>query len=73
MTSPLITINNSTISTYAYLSLTANFGLRRTFRGIFTIADMKPPILGAVFFASYNLVADVHTLILVVMKTCLSV
>ena len=42
-------VNNTTITTYGTRSLTLHFGLRRTFRWVFIIADVKNPILGADF------------------------
>ena len=41
--------NGSRIETYGEIALTLNLGLRRSFPWIFTIAQVKTPILGAVF------------------------
>ena len=51
--------NNSAIATFGTRSLTLNLGLRRTFRWIFVVADVKNPILGADFLRHYNLLVDV--------------
>ena len=51
--------NNSAIATFGTCSLTLNLGLRRTFRWIFVVADVKNPILGADFLRHYNLLVDV--------------
>ena len=51
-------VNRTTISTYGERSFTLNFGLRRTFRWIFVIADVKVAILGADFFSHFGLLVD---------------
>lgn len=50
--------NRTTIPTYGERSLTLNFGLRRTFRWIFVIADVKVAILGADFLSHFGLLVD---------------
>lgn len=52
-------INNTTIATYGTRSLTLDLGLRRTFRWIFIIADVRQPILGADFLCNFSLLVDV--------------
>ena len=48
-------VNNSTIATHSTRLLTLDFGLRRTFRWVFTLADVRNPILGADFLHYYRL------------------
>ena len=45
----LLAANNSPIVTYGTRSLMLNLGLRRTFRWVFMIANVRNPILGADF------------------------
>ena len=45
----LLAANNSPIVTYGTRSLTLNLGLRRTFRWVFMIANVRKPILGTDF------------------------
>ncbi len=52
-------VNNTPIATYGTRSLTLDLGLRRTFRWIFIIADVKQPILGADFLRNFSLLVDV--------------
>ena len=52
--------NNTTIHTYGNRSLTLDLGLRRHFRWVFVIADVKTPILGADFLHAYNLLVDIR-------------
>ena len=52
--------NNTPITTFGTRSLTLNLALRRTFRWIFIVGDVKTPILGADFFHGYNLLVDVR-------------
>ena len=42
-------VNNTSIPTYGKHSLSLDFGLRRIFRWVFIIAEVKTPILGADF------------------------
>ena len=53
--------NGSQISTYGTRSLTLNLGLRRQFRWIFIIADVKHPILGVDFLQHHGLLVDVRS------------
>ena len=57
-------IDGTQITTYGVRSCTLNIGLRRTFRWIFTIANVKQAILGADFLHHFGLVVDIrrHTL-----------
>ena len=52
-------VNHTAIPTFSNGSLTLDIGLRRTFRWIFVIADLKNPILGADFLRHYSLMVDV--------------
>ena len=52
-------VNNTSIATYGKRSLTLDLGLRRTFRWVFVIADVKNPILGADFLRNYSFLVDV--------------
>ena len=52
--------NNTVIATYGTRSLTLNIGLRRVFRWVFMIADVKHPTIGANFLQSNQLLVDVH-------------
>ena len=52
-------VNHSTIATFGSTSRTINLGLRRTFRWVFLIADVKHPILGADFLHNFNLLVDI--------------
>ena len=54
----LLAFNGSAISTYGKRSLTLDLGLRRTFRWVFVIANIKSPILGADFLRHYSLLVD---------------
>ena len=53
-------VNGTSIPTFGNQSLTLDLGLRRTFRWIFIIADVKKPILGADFLRAYNLLVDMR-------------
>ncbi len=44
----------SRIETFGEIALTLNLGLRRSFPWIFTIAQVKTPILGADFLSHFN-------------------
>lgn len=50
--------NNTTISTYGYIQLHLDFGLRRDFSWRFTVADVTKPIIGVDFLSHYNLLVD---------------
>lgn len=52
--------NNSVIATYGQRSLTLNLGLRRPFRWVFILADVRNPIIGADFQRSHNLLVDMR-------------
>lgn len=54
----LFAANGSVISTYGYLNLQLDFGLRRDFRWRFVIADVSKPIIGVDFLGYYNLIID---------------
>ncbi|CAE1291676.1 unnamed protein product [Acanthosepion pharaonis] len=47
--------NGTKIETFGWISLTLNIGLRRSFLWMFTVAQVKIPILGADFLAPYKL------------------
>ncbi|VUZ40636.1 unnamed protein product [Hymenolepis diminuta] len=51
----LAAANGSPIKTYSQKSVTLDLGLRRTFRCIFTIADVSKPIIGADFLCHFGL------------------
>ena len=53
-------INNTSIATYGKRSLTPHFGLRRTFRWVFVIANVQHPILGADFLRHFSLLVDMR-------------
>lgn len=52
--------NNTSIRTFGRRSLTLDLGLRRNFRWVFIVADVKHPILGADFLSRYNLLVDMR-------------
>jgi len=66
-------VNDTFISTYGKCSLTLNLGLRRPFRWIFVIADVKHPILGADFLRQYHLSVDMRYMKLIDMSTQLQI
>ena len=51
-------VNGSSIPTYGTRSLTIDLGLRRMFRWIFIIADIRTPIIGADFLREYGLLVN---------------
>ena len=51
-------VNESAITTYGERSLTLDVGLRRTFRWVFIVADLRTPIIGADFLAEFGLLVD---------------
>ena len=53
-------VNNTNIATYGARSLSLDLGLRRTFRWVFVIADVKQPLLGADFIRHFGLLVDVR-------------
>ena len=52
--------NGTAISTYGQCSLTLNLGLCHPFQWIFTIAEVKHPILGADFLGYHDLLVDIR-------------
>lgn len=50
----LCAANGSSISTYGYLNLSLDFGLRRTFVWRFVVADVTKPIIGVDFLNFYG-------------------
>ncbi|CAK1597374.1 unnamed protein product [Parnassius mnemosyne] len=54
----LFAANGTIISTYGYLPLTIDLGLRRAFTWRFTVADVSKPIIGVDFLGYYNLLVD---------------
>ena len=65
--------NGTTISTYGSRSLTLNLGLRRPFRWVFLVADVKHPILGADFLGHHGLFIDVRSKVLIDSQTKLQI
>ena len=53
-------VNGTPIAIFGTRSLTLNLGLRRTFRWVFTVADVKIPILGADFLQHYGLLVNLR-------------
>ena len=53
-------VNNTSIKTYGKRSLTLDLGLRRTFRWVFVIADIKRSIVGADFLRHFGLLVDMR-------------
>lgn len=53
-------VNNTSIATFGKRSITLDLGLRRTFRWVFIIADVKSPVLGADFLRNYSLLVDMR-------------
>lgn len=56
----LFAANGTIISTFGYLGLTLDLGLRRAFSWRFVIADVSRPIIGVDFLGYYNLLVDVR-------------
>jgi transposase InsO family protein len=56
----LYAANGSEIKTYGVRSLVLNLNLRRAFKWIFIVADVKQPIIGADFLSHYRLLVDLH-------------
>lgn len=50
--------NNSVISTYGYINLQLNLGLRREYIWKFVVADVTKTIIGYDFLSHYNLLVD---------------
>lgn len=55
----LFAANGSPIQTYGTKRLTIDIGLRRSFVWVFTIADVKSPIIGVDFLKHYDLLVDI--------------
>lgn len=72
-TASLQAVNSSTIATFGQRSLTIDLGLRRTFRWIFIVADVRFAILGADFLNNFGLNVDIRSRRLVDYTTSLSV
>ena len=58
---------------YGTHSLTLNFGLRRTFRWVFMVANIRNQIIGADFLKYYGLIVDVRRKQLSDIRTQLSI
>lgn len=56
----LFAANGSNITTYGYIELELNLGLRRAFQWRFIVADVTKPIIGVDFLGFYNLLVDVR-------------
>lgn len=54
----LSAVNGSLIATYVTVTIPLNLGLRRDFTFRFLVADVTKAILGADFFAHYDLLPD---------------
>jgi hypothetical protein len=54
----LCAANGNTISTYGWLPLSLNLGLRRDFTWRFVVADVSQPLIGADFLAHFCLLVD---------------
>ncbi len=65
--------NKTPIKTYGERLLTLNLGLRRTFKWIFTLADVSQPIIGADFLNQFSLLVDIKNCRLVDSTTSLSI
>ena len=66
-------VDGSQNATYDVRSCTQNIGLRRTFRWVFTIANVKQAILGADFLHHFGLVVDMRHCVLLDSNTHLSI
>ena len=65
----LLAANGATITTYGLRSVTVNLGLRHLYRWIFTVADVRRPILGADFLGHHGLLVDLKNCILIDSET----
>lgn len=72
-TQPLQAVNGSPIKTYGQKSLTLDIGLRRVFRWVFLIADVRVAIIGADFLRNFALIVDVKRRLLLDSTTHLSI
>ena len=66
-------VDGSQNATYDVCSCTQNIGLRRTFRWVFTIANVKQAILGADFLHHFGLMVDMRHCVLLDLNTHLSI
>jgi hypothetical protein len=57
----LFAANNTSIQVYGSKLLIVDLKLRRTFKWVFTVADVRKPILGADFLSHYHLLPDLRT------------
>uniref|UniRef100_A0A1X7VKM7 Reverse transcriptase n=1 Tax=Amphimedon queenslandica TaxID=400682 RepID=A0A1X7VKM7_AMPQE len=64
--------NGVTIPTYGTRSLTLDLGLRRPYCWVFTVADVRHPILGADFLGHHGLVVDIKHRTLIDSNTSLT-
>jgi hypothetical protein len=51
-------VNNTTIATYGFATVTVSLGLRREYDVTFIVADVDQPILGADFLAKHDILVD---------------
>lgn len=72
-TSHLQAVNGTRIPVYKQRSLTLNLGLRRVFRWVFLVADVRTAILGADFLAKHGLLVDLKLQRLLDATTLISV
>ncbi|XP_050052445.1 uncharacterized protein [Dermacentor andersoni] len=72
-TSYLQAVNGSRIPVYKSRSLTLNLGLRRVFRWVFLVADVRRALIGADFLDHHGLLVDVKRQRLLDTATLLSV
>lgn len=68
----LFAANNTPISTYGFISLTLNLGLRREFHWRFVVADVPKAIIGVDFLSFYDILVDVRNKRLIDNTTCLN-
>lgn len=59
-TRPLRAVNISPIAAYGQRTLTIDIGLRRLFRWVFIVADLREAILGADFLANFGLAVSMR-------------
>lgn len=67
----LYAANNTCIATFGLVTLTLDFGLRRTLTWRFIVADVAKPIIGVDFLHHYDLLVDVRRQSLVDQMTSL--
>ena len=56
----LLAVNDTTIATYGWISLSLDLGLRRDFIWHFMVADVQDPIIGADLLAHFGLLVDLR-------------